>query len=167
MKKYFFVASAMMLIGALSGWARADSNGDQPETPAVMKTSYTVNAPMSEMDANGAPKLTVEFKTNRWDILPAFKSNVDGFGKYLADHPTSTAEITAYADHTGHGPANVTLAQKRADAVASYLISTYALSADRVKAIGQGEVSDKTHNVTTASRQLNRIAYGTITQPKP
>jgi len=165
MKKYLSMVLVLMLAGVYVRPAGADSNGDQPETPVGMKQQPPV-AGSPQTDAQGNPKLLVEFETDRWDIPASFSRNLDVFGKYLQQNPQSHADIIAYADHTGHGPANVTLSQKRADAVQKYIEDHYAISADRLKARGYGEVADKAHNITIAGKQANRRAYAMIVNPK-
>ena len=95
------------------------------------------------------------------DIPPAFNPNLAAFAKYLKDHPGTRAEISAHADNSGHGPANGTLAQKRADAVFAYLVKA-GVGADRVKAEGYGAVVDKLDNSTANAKQADRRAFGVI-----
>ncbi len=142
----------------------ADSNGDQPETPPSMNRQPV--APAVKATQPGVlPKLEVEFQTNHWDIPPTYAPSFDAFGAYLHDHAGSKASVVAYADHTGHGPANVELSKKRADAVAKYIVDHYAIAADRITAEGYGEVSDKQHNITASDKQANRRAIATIVNP--
>jgi outer membrane protein OmpA-like peptidoglycan-associated protein len=165
MKKYQSTVFALMMLGicARPGWC--DSNGAQPEV-AVGQNQPPVAGAL-ETNANGMPKLVVEFQTGHWDFPASYKPTLEAFGKYLIANPQSKAEIIAYADHTGHGPANVILAQKRANFVEKYLETNYAVASDRMTAKGYGEVSDKAHNITTADKQADRRAYGTIISPTP
>ena len=158
------VILVLVLMGIYSAPVKADMNGDQPETPAGMSQPPVAGSP--ETTHKGVPKLAVEFQREHWDIPNSYSRNLDIFGKYMQKNPGCHAEIVAYADHTGHGPANVELSQKRANAVAHYLEKNYAVSADRLTAKGYGEVSDKEHNDTPAARQADRTAYGTIVNGK-
>ena len=163
MKKYIPVVFALVL-GAYSLPAQADSNGNQPETPASMKQPPVAGS--AQTDINGAPKIIVEFQTAQAEIPSSYSRNLKAFGKYLYDNPESLAEIDGYADHTGHGPANTALAQKRADTVKDYLVTHCAVAAARITAEGYGEVSTKSRNNTEAGKQINRSAIGTIVEPK-
>lgn len=163
MKKYLAIGFTLMWLGLNSQGARADMNGDQPETPAGMNLPPVAGSP--EKDIRGVPKLAVEFQTDHWDIPASYSRDLDIFGKYLQGHPESRADIVAYADHTGRAPANVELSHKRARAVCDYLTTHYGVSVDRITAQGYGEVSDKIHNDTVAGRQADRQAFGTIINP--
>ncbi len=165
MSKWATVLMAFVLSGFIASGLRADMTGSQPETPAGMNQAPVAGSPV--VDSKGVPKLVVEFETGHSDIPPSFSRIIDAFGKYLKNNPQSKAEIIAYSDHTGHGSANVVLAQKRADAVENYVVANYGISADRIKASGYGEVTDKIHNSTEAGKQANRRAYGSIVNPKP
>jgi len=164
MKKYIFVVFALMLGGIYGLSAQADSNGDQPETPASMKEALIAGS--AQTDRDGLPKLVVEFQTALATIPPSYSDNLKAFGKYLYDNPESLAQIDGYADHTGHGPANGELAQKRADAIKDYLVTYCAVAPARITAEGYGEVSTRTRNTTEAGKQANRSAIGTIVEPK-
>jgi outer membrane protein OmpA-like peptidoglycan-associated protein len=164
MKKYLSLIGALIVAVAYVRPVHADSNGNQPETPAGMNQPPVAGSPQTTL--TGLPKLEVEFQTGHSDIPPSYSRNLDAFGTYLQQNPQTKAEIIAYADHTGHGPANATLAQNRADSVQKYLVSNYAIAVDRIKAQGYGEVSDKVHNNTEAGKQANRRAIGTIVPAK-
>jgi OOP family OmpA-OmpF porin len=131
---------------------------------------YTKEAPAPnskfKLDKNGAPILSVEFLTDRWDIPPAYTQQLNAFGSYLKDNPNTLATLAGYADLSGHGPANTQLAQKRADAVQAYLSSHYGISVQRIKAEGYGMVTDKIRNSTAEAKQVDRRVYGTISQLK-
>jgi outer membrane protein OmpA-like peptidoglycan-associated protein len=164
MKKYLMLAVAVILTALYVQPGLADSNGNQPETPPGMNQPPVSGSPQTTLA--GVPMLEVEFQTAHADIPPSFSRSLDAFGKYLQQNPQTQATIVGYADHTGHGPANASLAQKRADTVQKYLVSNYAISVDRIKAQGYGEVSDKIHNMTEAGKQTNRRVIGTIIPAK-
>jgi OOP family OmpA-OmpF porin len=164
MKKYISVVFVLMLSGvySLPGWA--DTSGALTETTASIKGPPTAGP--AETDNNGVPRLLVEFQTAHADIPPSYSKNLNVFGKYLKDNPGSLAEIRGYADHTGNGPVNAALADKRAEAVKNYLITQCAVASSRITARGYGEISEKIRNLTEAGKQANRSVIGTITQKK-
>src|SRR5579875_3416335 len=88
----------------------ADSNGDQPQTPPGMNQPPVAGAP--SMPKSGVPTLLIEFQEGHSEIPGTYSRTLDDFGRYLQSHPGSRAELAGYADHTGHGPANMELAQK-------------------------------------------------------
>ncbi|MDO4319853.1 MAG: OmpA family protein [Bacteroidales bacterium] len=68
------------------------------------------------------------------DQLP----NVERIAAYLNNHPGSRVVIKGYASRDGDTDANLRLAQRRADAVRTSLISRYKISPDRISAQGAG-----------------------------
>ena len=163
--KMLCVSAAFILLSSVFPLpARATNNGDQPEYPA--SNSLVPVAGVAQTDNAGMPKLDVEFQTAHAEIQSSYSMNLQAFGKYLVDHPGSRAEIDGYADHTGHGPANAALAQKRADAVKDYLVTHCAVASSCIKANGYGEVSGKTRNSTEAGQQTNRSAIAIIIASK-
>jgi len=164
MKKYLSVVFALLLSGVYSMPARAEMNGNQPQYPASAKVAPVAGA--AQTDFSGTPKLVVEFQTAHAEIPSSYSQNLRAFGKYLVDNPRSLADIRGYADHTGAGPANAALAQKRANAVKNYLVTQCAVASSRITAEGYGEVSVKSRNDTDAGQQIDRAAIGTISGPK-
>jgi OOP family OmpA-OmpF porin len=164
MNKNISVVIALMLSGLYALPVRADTSGALPETTASIKQPPTAGP--AQTDFSGAPKLVVEFQTAHAEIPSSFSPNLNAFGKYLKDNPQSGAEIRAYADHTGNGPDNASLADKRAAAVKEYLVTRCAVASSRITAKGYGEISEKIRNETEAGKQANRSAIGTIVQLK-
>jgi OmpA-OmpF porin, OOP family len=161
MKKEIVMGAVFLSLGLYGVRAHADANGNQPETPAGMNQAPIAGSPVP-VNAGAIPTLEVEFQADHSDVPPTFSRTIEPFGKFLQAHSQSRVEIVAYADHTGHAPANGQLAQKRADAVAKYLETNYGIAPNRIKAQGYGEVPDKAHNSTEAARQASRRAYGKI-----
>jgi outer membrane protein OmpA-like peptidoglycan-associated protein len=164
MKKYMPLVLVVMFVSFYAVPVRADTGGAVPESPSSIKQPPTSGPAQSDM--SGAPKLVVEFQSGHAEIPPSYSQNLKAFGKYLTDNAGRSAQIHGYADHTGHGPANAALAQKRADAVKGYLVTNCAVASSRITAEGYGEVSTKSQNSTEASKQINRAAIGTIIEPK-
>jgi len=164
MKKYMSIVFVLMFGALCSPSLRATENGDQPQYPAD-NLKVPVAGP-AQTNSAGVPKLIVEFQTAHAEIPPTFSTNLEAFGKYLKDNPASLAKIDGYADHTGHGPANAALAQKRANTVKEYLVTHCSVASSRITAAGYGEVSTKSRNDTEAGEQNNRSAVGTIVEVK-
>jgi len=154
-------------IASVPGQTAIESPTPQPPQPESTIHPLTPSVPGNVMrDKNGTPMLVVQFELDHYDIPKAFQPQLDAFGQYLKNHPGATAELTGYADNSGHGPANATLSQKRADSVMAYLLSNYGIAATRIKAEGAGMITDKPDNSTGAARQADRRVYGKITMPK-
>jgi outer membrane protein OmpA-like peptidoglycan-associated protein len=66
-----------------------------------------------------------------------------------------TLELAGHTDSDGDDSSNLTLSQKRADAVLNYLLSK-GVDADRLTAVGYGETRPIDTNDTDAGKQNNR-----------
>ena len=122
-------AAEMPAVASVPGQTAIESPAPQPPQPESTIKSMTPPMPGEIMRAmDGTPLLVVEFELDHHDIPKAFQPQLNAFGSYLKDHPQTTAQLTGYADNSGHGPANGTLSQKRADTVMAYLLSHYGIS---------------------------------------
>jgi len=74
-------------------------------------------------------------------------------------------EIGGYTDSTGTDEYNLTLSEKRALSVVSYLI-TKGISSDRLRYKGYGNTSPVGDNITSEGRKLNRRTEAKIVASK-
>lgn len=85
------------------------------------------------------------FDTNKAVIKPEGKASLDDLVNNLQKFPeVELILVTGHADYRGSDKANMTLSQKRADSVKSYLVSK-GIAANRVQAEGKGESEPVTH----------------------
>lgn len=69
---------------------------------------------------------------------------LDRFAEALQSaHPESVLTVEGFADPDGSAAYNQRLSQRRADAVRDYLVEEAGMDADRVRAIGYGEVQNR------------------------
>lgn len=76
--------------------------------------------------------------------------------KLLSSNPAMKVEIAGYADSIGTAAYNDKLSEKRADAVAAYLISKSGADSSRIVVKHFGEANPASSNSTAKGRQLNR-----------
>lgn len=95
------------------------------------------------------------FKTNKAELSNDAKSQLDKYVDYLNKKPKANLEVKGYTDNRGAASYNLTLSQKRADAVKSYL-ETNGIAADRITAKGMGEATPAASNATKEGRAENR-----------
>jgi OmpA-OmpF porin, OOP family len=74
----------------------------------------------------------------------------------LQEHPDLSLMIEGHTDNVGAPAANLTLSQKRAEAVKAALVSTYGIDASRLAAKGLGASKPAAPNTTPEGRQTNR-----------
>ena len=70
--------------------------------------------------------------------------------------PGFLVQIEGHTDNAGKAKANLTLSQKRADAVMAYLIKKYKTPAERMTAKGFGDTQPIADNKTADGRAKNR-----------
>ncbi|MFM9984503.1 MAG: OmpA family protein, partial [Flavobacteriales bacterium] len=101
------------------------------------------------------PLNNVFFETNKYDLLPQSKAELDRLVSLLAANPTRKVEIGGHTDNVGNDQANQLLSENRANAVVQYLISK-GIAADKLISKGHGETSPVDTNETDAGRAKNR-----------
>jgi outer membrane protein OmpA-like peptidoglycan-associated protein len=74
----------------------------------------------------------------------------------LQEHADLNLTIEGHTDNVGAAAANLTLSQKRAEAVKAALVSTYGVDAGRLTAKGFGATKPAAPNTTPEGRQTNR-----------
>jgi OmpA-OmpF porin, OOP family len=77
-------------------------------------------------------------------------------GQLLQDMPDLRLSIEGHTDSDGSDESNMTLSQRRADSVRTYLISTFNIAADRLESKGWGESKPVDTNETAEGKANNR-----------
>jgi outer membrane protein OmpA-like peptidoglycan-associated protein len=85
--------------------------------------------------------VTVNFPSGSADLTSAAKASLDSLGKALSSSELATFRfrIEGHTDNVGSREENKSLSQRRAEAVVSYLTSTYSVAPARLEAIGVGQ----------------------------
>ncbi|SON53335.1 OmpA family protein [Vibrio tapetis] len=79
----------------------------------------------------------------------------------LTTYPQSNVTVTGHTDSSGSAKFNQQLSEKRAQAVADYLVSE-GVDSSRIKVEGEGEASPIASNKTAAGKEKNRRVEVTI-----
>ena len=95
------------------------------------------------------------FETNKWELLPTSRTELDALVAILNQNPTMKIEIRGHTDNVGSDETNTSLSDNRAKAVVTYLIEK-GIAADRLTSKGYGETVPVATNDTPEGRQLNR-----------
>ncbi|UCC15667.1 MAG: OmpA family protein [Gammaproteobacteria bacterium] len=117
--------------------------------------------PGTRVDSKGCPIQAVttlegvEFGSDSAALTPASEVILDATAAELARHPDMKVEIAGHTSSTGPAEYNQALSERRAQAVADYLISK-GLSADRFTVRGYGESDPIADNSTREGRARNR-----------
>jgi len=105
----------------------------------------------------------VLFDFDRYTLLDSAKKEVVRVFDYLEQDTTLTIQISGHTDAIGSDMYNFDLSNKRAKAVADYLVQL-GFSSDKIKWKGYGGTKPTTENTTTAGRQKNRRVEFVITK---
>ncbi len=137
--------------------------GSEPEAP---EPAVVVEEPKEVVKVEPKPepkketRLFKEFRTGLFasDSVQLSQSSLADFDKIIesmAAFPQATLKVVGHTDATGSAEYNQQLSEKRAQAVADYIISN-GVDASRVQAVGAGMDNPKASNKTAAGRTENR-----------
>jgi outer membrane protein OmpA-like peptidoglycan-associated protein len=97
----------------------------------------------------------VTFAFDKSDIRPRFYRPLNALGASLQEFPATYVDVIGHTDSKGSDAYNMSLSQRRAVSVASYL-NARAVSGSRISAEGRGEFEPIDTNATTQGRAANR-----------
>jgi outer membrane protein OmpA-like peptidoglycan-associated protein len=106
----------------------------------------------------------VFFEINAAQLKVASNIELDALVNYLASSPNATILIEGHTDNTGSELANINLSEKRANAIAQYLIFK-GIDKNRIASKGYGSSKPIADNNTVNGRAQNRRSSFTITIP--
>lgn len=96
------------------------------------------------------------FSLGTSNILASSYSSLDELAEYLKKSPTKKLRIVGHTDSAGSDEFNLTLSQKRADAVKTYLLQKGVPATSIIESIGMGETMPIASNDTAEGREMNR-----------
>lgn len=99
--------------------------------------------------------LQVTFDTNKATIKAESNGELDKFVQFLKDVPSARGELQGHTDSDGSDKANLSLSQRRADAVKAYIVKA-GIDGSRVTAKGYGESQPIADNKTAEGKAANR-----------
>jgi outer membrane protein OmpA-like peptidoglycan-associated protein/outer membrane protein assembly factor BamB len=97
----------------------------------------------------------VLFEFNKAYLKSQSLDVIDGLVRIMKQNPALKVEIRGYTDNKGKSAYNQKLSERRADAVAEYVIKQ-GVSPERISSVGFGEKNPIADNNTKAGRQKNR-----------
>jgi outer membrane protein OmpA-like peptidoglycan-associated protein len=123
---------------------------------AMISAEYIVDEDASEA---ATEVLTTEgttlFLPESEDITPAASALLDFGAALLREHPRMRWTVEVHTDNLGSDEYNLTLSQRRADAIVAGLVARGADPA-QLLAVGKGEGEPIADNATRAGREANR-----------
>ena len=108
----------------------------------------------------------VYFETNKSNINSKSKANLNKLANIFKEYPDTNIIVEGHTDSTGNDSYNMTLSQKRANAVTEYLVSQ-GISRSRLTTYAHGETLPKYDNSTAEGRAKNRrVELGIVANEK-
>src|SRR6516225_3965474 len=99
--------------------------------------------------------VTVRFAFDRWQLDDRAETALLDVIKTLEDNPNVVVDLEGYTDNVGQIAYNLTLSQRRVDAVRRYLVEK-GVELHRIQAIGFGDGRPVADNKTKDGRDQNR-----------
>jgi outer membrane protein OmpA-like peptidoglycan-associated protein len=127
----------------------------------VERVGEGIDVTFDENNPDGT-KAGVYFATNKFDINANSQLALDKLVKIFAEYPETNILIEGHTDNVGTEDYNMTLSQRRANAVGDYLKAA-GVGADRLTIKWYGESQPKVDNDTPENRALNRRVEFAIT----
>lgn len=141
--------------------ARADASSAQQQAALAQQQADALQQQLKQLQAQQTDRgmlVTlgdVLFEFGRADIKPAAQDELTKLAAYLKEHPERRVLIEGFTDSVGSDNANLTLSQRRAEAVAMTL-GRLGVAPDRIVSKGYGKSFPIADNTTDTNRALNR-----------
>lgn len=97
----------------------------------------------------------ITFAYDRADVQPQFQPTLNDVASVLSQYPKTYIDVLGHTDSDGSDAYNQTLSERRAQAVASYLVNRGVQSA-RIATRGYGETQPIASNATEEGKASNR-----------
>jgi len=97
----------------------------------------------------------VLFDTGQAELKPGAFSTIDRLATFMRENPERTLGVEGYTDSVGSDAYNLSLSQRRADAVRAALLAR-GIDGSRITTSGMGKASPVAGNDTAPGRQRNR-----------
>ncbi len=100
--------------------------------------------------------LSIHFTTGSDEIMPGSYFTLDSLGDTMLAFGNTYLQVEGNTDSRGGAQTNLSLSQKRAEAVKKYLVQNFQIPEERFVAVGKGASNPVASNTTEDGRALNR-----------
>jgi outer membrane protein OmpA-like peptidoglycan-associated protein len=141
--------------------ASADANAARQQAAAAAAQAAALQRELAELQARQTDRgmlVTlgdVLFEFGRAEIKPSANEALGKLAQYLNQHPDRRVLIEGFTDSVGSDQANLTLSQRRSQAVAEALRAR-GVDSSRIDTRGYGEAHPVASNANPSDRALNR-----------
>jgi len=134
------------------------------DKPNSATKPFIISVPLQKLEVGGIVALrNVFFETNKYELLPESKAELQELISFLTSYPKVGIEIRGHTDNIGDEAINQLLSENRAKAVYSYLTEN-KINLSRLTVKGYGETKPVDDNSTEEGRQKNRRTEFIITR---
>jgi outer membrane protein OmpA-like peptidoglycan-associated protein len=127
----------------------------QAPKPVPSSEPEVVAMPITTVTSFVFDSRRLQFDVDSADITDGSEATLAPVVTLLRDYPQISIEITGHTCWLGSDEYNLALSEKRADAVADYLVGR-GIDAQRLFVTGEGEFKPVESNLTEAGRRSNR-----------
>lgn len=141
--------------------ARMQAEAAEREAEAARQRAAELDAQLAELKAEKTDEgwnLTlgdVLFEVDKAILKPGAARQLDALAGVLTDNPAASVEIEGHTDSTGSATYNQSLSERRAGAVADYLVAR-GVEPSRIQSRGLGAEFPVASNATAEGRSQNR-----------
>lgn len=123
----------------------------------VEEKQITAKAPSEKDRAIINKQIQIHFTPGSDEIMPGSYFVLDALGETMTSFGSTYLRVEGNTDSVGSAATNMTLSERRALAVKTYLSKNFPnIPASRFQAVGRGSTNPVAPNTTEAGRQLNR-----------
>jgi NitT/TauT family transport system substrate-binding protein len=124
---------------------------------AVEEPTLAKRAPSATDRAIVNKQIQIHFTPGSDEIMPGSYIVLDALGETMTSFGNTYLRVEGNTDSTGSATGNVTLSDRRAQAVKNYVLKSFPnIQASRFQTIGRGAANPVASNTTETGRQLNR-----------
>lgn len=127
----------------------------QAPKPVLSSQPVVVAMPITTVTSFVFDSRRLQFDVDSADMTDGSEATLAPVVTFLRDYPQISIEITGHTCWLGSDEYNLALSEKRADAVADYLVGR-GIDAQRLFVTGEGEFKPVESNLTEAGRRSNR-----------
>ncbi len=154
--KLFFWIASMLLVGTVTVAAQSADAGSS--SPDISKFPVVNLGPEQQVFDQSVKDVTFDYDDHIIDT-PGEQSAVNVDAEWLKAHPDARFYIDGYADERGDIPHNMTLSQKRAEAVKAALIASGVPEDQILITVGFGKLYPICAEQDDACWQANRRVH--------
>ena len=149
------------IIGAAAGGAAGGYVGYKMDQQIKELDEATAGTGVDVTSVDGGEAILVNlpdgvtFATGSYSISPGFRDLLDRVATSLRQYPNSLVDVYGYTDTVGTSSSNQLLSERRAQAVANYLIQQ-GVASSRIRSMGFGETNLAVQTGDGVNEPLNR-----------